>query len=55
MNLAKTKDFAKNLRLHALKMTSSAGTSHIGSMFSIADIIAVLYNDILIFNPKKKL
>jgi transketolase len=55
MNLAKTKDFAKNIRLHALKMTSRAGTSHIGSMFSIADIIAVLYNDILIFNSKKKI
>lgn len=55
MNLAKTKKFAKNLRVHALKMTSKAGTSHIGSMFSIADIIAVLYNDILIYNSKKKI
>lgn len=55
MNLAKTTAFANTLRIHALNMTSDAGTSHIGSMFSIADIIAVLYNDVLNYNPKKKI
>ena len=36
-------------------MTSKAGTSHIGSMLSIADIIAVLFNDILQTKPFKKI
>ena len=52
MNLTKTKEFAKILRLHALNMTSKAGSSHIGSMFSIADIVAVLFNDVLKIKPK---
>ena len=34
-------------------MTHLGGSSHIGSIFSIADILAVLYEDILFFNPKK--
>lgn len=55
MNISKTILFAKTLRLQALKMTSNAGTSHIGSMLSIADIVAVLYNDILFYNSKKKI
>ena len=54
MNLAKTIKFSNKIRLHALKMTSRAGTSHIGSMLSIADIIAVLFNDILKTKPSKK-
>ena len=54
MNLNNTIKFSNKIRLHALKMTSRAGTSHIGSMFSIADIIAVLFNDILKTRPKKK-
>lgn len=36
-------ELAKRLRVHALRMTSKAGSSHIGSMFSMADIVAVLY------------
>jgi transketolase len=38
---------AKAVRISCLKMTSAAGTSHIGSMFSIADIVAILYSRIL--------
>lgn len=54
MNLTNTIKFSNKLRLHALKMTSRAGTSHIGSMLSIADIIAVLFNDILKVRSLKK-
>ena len=54
MNLINTIKFSNKIRLHALKMTSKAGTSHIGSMLSIADIIAVLFNDILQTKPFKK-
>jgi len=32
-------------------MTSGGGSSHIGSVFSMADILAVLYNDILRVDP----
>lgn len=47
-----TLEFAKKLRIHALKMTNKGGSSHIGSIFSIAEIIAVLYNDVLKIDPK---
>ena len=47
-----SKELAKKIRLHALEMTHLGGSSHIGSIFSLADILAVLYEDILFFNPK---
>lgn len=43
MNKTATKALAKRVRLHALRMTSRGGSSHIGSAFSIADVLAVLY------------
>tara|TARA_B100000519_G_scaffold141006_1_gene122197 strand:- start:4144 stop:4947 length:804 start_codon:yes stop_codon:yes gene_type:complete len=46
-----SKTLAKSIRIHALKMANSGGGSHIGSALSIADILAVLYNDILFVNP----
>lgn len=42
---------AKQARLHALEMLRDAGSSHIGSNFSIADILAVLYSSILNIYP----
>ena len=45
-------ELAKRIRIHALKMANKGGGSHIGSSLSIADIIAVLYNDILSYDPK---
>jgi len=48
-------EFAKKLRVHALKMTSKGGSSHIGSILSIIDIIAVLYGSVLVVNPKNPL
>jgi transketolase len=36
-------NFAKAIRLHALQMVHAASASHIGSCFSMADILAVLY------------
>ena len=50
--MSNSKELAKKIRLHALEMTHLGGSSHIGSIFSIADILAVLYEDILFFNPK---
>ena len=46
---------AKKIRIHALNMTSRGGSSHIGSILSIVDILSVLYGKILKFdssNPK---
>ena len=50
--MSNSKELAKKIRLHALEMTHLGGSSHIGSILSIADILAVLYEDILFFSPK---
>jgi len=42
---------AKKIRLHGLRMTSQSGASHIGSVFSVADIVAVLYGHVLRLEP----
>ncbi|MCI5957819.1 MAG: transketolase, partial [Clostridiales bacterium] len=52
MNCEKSLDLAYKIRLHALEMTSLGGTSHIGSIFSMADLVAVLYADVLHYDPK---
>ncbi len=43
---------AKKIRIHALHMTSRGGSSHIGSVLSMADIVAVLYGGVLRVDPK---
>ena len=43
---------AKKIRVDALKMVARAQASHIGSALSIADILAVLYEDVLNFDPQ---
>ncbi len=53
----KSEELAKRIRLHALDMVNHAHASHIGGVLSEADIIAVLYTDILNVNkddPKMK-
>lgn len=40
------------IRRHAIEMTSISGGSHIGSIMSVADIVAVLYADILKYNSQ---
>ncbi len=47
-----TTDLARRIRLHAVKMTSRGGSSHIGAVLSMADIVAVLYGDILNVDPE---
>jgi len=46
-----TVELAKRIRIHALKMTSRGGSSHIGAALSIADILAVLYGGFLNVDP----
>jgi transketolase len=42
---------ARNIRLHVLRMTNRAKSSHVGSCFSVADILAVLYAEVLRVDP----
>jgi len=46
-----TTEFARTIRIHALRMTSLGGGSHIGAIFSCADILAVLYGVVLKVDP----
>jgi transketolase len=46
-----TAELAKKIRLHAVNMTHLGKSSHVGAVLSIADILAVLYNDILNIRP----
>ncbi len=46
------KELSKKIRINALKMVTKAKASHIGSALSIADIVAVLYAQVLNINPQ---
>jgi len=46
-----TRALAKSIRIHALKMTSAGGSAHVGAVFSMADIVAVLYGGVLRVDP----
>lgn len=48
----RTRDFARRLRIHTLHMVHRANSSHVGSCFSMADILSVLYADILCLDPQ---
>ncbi|MCB9094327.1 MAG: transketolase [Halobacteriovoraceae bacterium] len=45
-------NLAKKIRIHVLNMTTTGKSSHIGSAFSIVDILTVLYSKIINANPK---
>lgn len=47
-----SKQLAWKIRRHGIEMTHLSGGSHIGAILSVADIIAVLYADVLKFDPK---
>lgn len=48
-----SKQLAWKIRRHAIEMTHVSKGSHIGSILSVTDIIAVLYSDVLRFDPKR--
>lgn len=48
-----TKKLALKIRRHAIQMTNLGKSSHVGSTLSIADILAVLYGEILNVRPDK--
>ena len=47
-----SRSLAKAIRIHAVKMVSLGNSSHIGSVLSIADILSVLYEDVMNIDPK---
>lgn len=46
-----SEQLAWKIRRHGIEMTHLSGGSHIGAVLSVADIIAVLYADVLNYNP----
>jgi transketolase len=48
-----TRALARAVRLDALHMTSTGGSSHIGSVLSMADILAVLYGRVMNVDPRR--
>jgi transketolase len=46
-------ELALRLRRHVVRMCSRGGSSHVGSGLSIADIIAVLYGEVLRIDPRR--
>ena len=52
MDIKKSEQLANNIRKQAVTMTSLGGSSHIGSILSVADILAVLYGSTLKYNLK---
>ncbi len=48
---ADSRTFASKIRRHAVQMTSTGGSSHVGSILSMVDIVAVLYGDVLRIDP----
>ena len=47
-----SKDLAWRIRRHAIEMTHISNGSHIGSVLSSADIVGVLYNDVMRIFPE---
>lgn len=48
-----TRELALAVRRHAVNMTSLGKSSHIGSVLSIADILAVLYGNVMSIRPQE--
>jgi transketolase len=46
-----TRELALRVRKRAIRMTHAAGSSHVGSSLSMADILAVLYSGVLNISP----
>lgn len=51
MSINTSRCLAKNIRIEALRMVAKANASHIGGVLSMADLLAVLYSDILNVQP----
>ena len=50
--MKKCRQLAKQIRIDCVRMTNSGRSGHVGSMLSMADMIAVLYEKILNVDPE---
>ena len=48
-----SEQLARKVRLHSVHMTSRGGSSHVGAAFSIADILSVLYGQVMQIDPNR--
>lgn len=48
-----SEQLAQNIRIHAVELAHRTHASHIASVLSVADIVAVLYQDIMNVYPKE--
>ena len=46
------RELARRIRVHAIRMTHRAGSSHVGSSLSLAELLAVLYRSVLRITPE---
>ena len=51
-NALETKRFAAEIRKNCIRALESAGSGHIGGSMSVADVLAVLYGDIMNIDPQ---
>jgi len=51
--IERERELARRIRRHVLNMTSTGGSSHVGSAFSIVDILVVLYGQRLRHDPNQ--
>lgn len=50
--MERCKKIARQIRIDSIKMTNAAKSGHVGSMLSMAEIVAVLYEKILNVSPQ---
>lgn len=48
-----SKQLAWKIRRHGIEMTHLSGGSHIGAVLSVADIVAMLYAEVMKYDPEK--
>lgn len=52
MNEKKCKVLAAEIRLETLRVIHSLGFGHVGGSMDLADLMAVLYGEVMRFDPK---
>ena len=50
--MGRIEEMAKQVRIDCIRMTNKAQSGHVGSMLSMAEMICVLYDEILHVDPK---
>ncbi len=53
IKITNSQELAQKVRIHSIKMVNKGGSSHIGSVLSIVDILTVLYARVMNYKPKE--